>query len=258
MVREKEKQEFEKKKFREQLESWDIMKEELDLKKKEKEDLTKKIKKLEHRLLMSEQSYQTVKKMHEKDKIFWDEQINEQRKKNEKLNMEMGNIFQNSIQNKNAEEGLRKSFNKKYKKLAEEMDLKEQNFKNKFTQSVKALEKNKSSLAEAKQKLEAKEKNLQEKMKNLEKLNLQVIELKGKESRLTERLDQQNKKYKQEIDQLKEKITQETVYGEKRIRMLESKLENLEEDNRKKQKQLFAGNLHIHVNLISLQPECYC
>ena len=240
-MKEKEKHELEQKHFKHQMKVMEERKMELKLKYRELEDMQKKLKKKEHMILLSNQSYQTLKKMHEKDKAFWDEQLNEQRKKNEKLTMELANIFKNSIQNKSAEEQLKNNFRKKYEKLATEMNLKEENFKNKFAQSVKSLEKNKSSLMEAKQKLESEKRNLQEKMKNMEKLSSQVLELKGKESRLVERLEQQEKKFNQEIQQLRQRYGVDVAHFERKVKGLETKVENIEEDNKKKQKQLFAG-----------------
>ena len=79
-------------------------------------------------------------------------------------------------------------------------------------------------------------------MKNMEKLSSQVLELKGKESRLIERLEQQEKKLAEEVSQAKQRRQDETEHYEAKFTSLESKIEGLENDNKKKQSQLFAGN----------------
>jgi hypothetical protein len=205
------------------------------------EETKRKLRKKEHMILLSDQGYQTLKKMHEKDKTFWDDQLKEQRKKNEKLTMELANIFQNSIQNKNAEEELRKMFENKYKQLTNEMNQKEENFKNKFAKSVRMLKKNEDSLNIAKKQLEMEKKNLEEKKKSLEKTKTQLMELKGKESRLLERLELQEVKYTKEQEQARSRFLSEKTHLENKIASMENKIENLENDNKKKQNQLFAG-----------------
>ena len=135
-MKEKEKHEVEKKHFEKQMATIEELKVEVRSKNKLLEDSRKKLKKKEQMILINDQGYQTLKKMHEKDKAFWDDQLKEQRKKNEKLTMELANIFQNSIQNKNAEEELRRMFDKKYKELTNEMNKKEESFKNKYAMSA--------------------------------------------------------------------------------------------------------------------------
>lgn len=212
------------------------------------EDTKKRLRKKEHMILINNQAIQTLKKMHEKDKIFWDDQLKEQRMKNEKLTNELSNIFQNSIQNKNAEEELRKMFENKYKQLTNEMNQKEENFKNKFAKSVRMLKKNEDSLNMAKKQLEMEKKNLEEKKKSLEKIKTQLMELKGKESRLLERLELQEVKYTKEQEQSRNRFMDEKTHMENKIQSMENKIENLENDNKKKQNQLFAGRKYLLIN----------
>lgn len=243
-MKEKEKHELEKKHLEKQISSAEDMKTELKSRSRIIEEFRKKLKKKEQMILINDQGYQTLKKMHEKDKAFWDDQLKEQRKKNEKLTMELANIFQNSIQNKNAEEELRKMFDKKYKELTSQMNKKEESFKNKYASSLRALEKNKEGLNAAKKQLEIEKQHLKEKQKNLDRITSQMYELKGKESRLLERLEQQEKKHSKEQQQNKDRFYSEKNHLEKKMGTLESKIEKLENDNKKKQNQLFAGRIH--------------
>lgn len=243
MMKEKEKHELEKKHWERQVSGVDELKAQILVQKKAIDDNRKKLKKKDHMILLSDQGYQTLKKMHEKDKTFWDDQLREQRKKNEKLTMELANIFQNSIHNKNAEEELRKMFENKYKQLTNEMNQKEESFKNKFAKNVRTLKKNEESLNAAKKQLEIEKRTLQEKSKNLEKLRNQLYELKGKESRLQERLEQQETKHTKERQQAWDRFTSDKEHLEKKIALMEAKIEKVENDNKKKQNQLFAGEI---------------
>lgn len=247
-MKEKEKHELEKKHWERQAAAVEELKTQISAQKKALDEGRKKLKKKDHMILLGDQGYQTLKKMHEKDKAFWDDQLREQRKKNEKLTMELANIFQNSIQNKNAEEELRKMFENKYKQLTTEMNQKEESFKNKFAKNVRVLKKNEESLGAAKKQLELEKRALAEKSKNLERLRTQLLELKGKESRLQERLEQQGQKHAKERAQTRERFAGEKGHLEKKLGLLEAKLEKVENDNKKKQNQLFAGSL------TSLQP----
>jgi cancer susceptibility candidate protein 1 len=241
LIKEKERFEYEKKLMMKQAGDVNQLNNQIKEQKDLIEETKKKLRKKEHMILLSDQGYQTLKKMHEKDKSFWDDQLKEQRKKNEKLTMELANIFQNSIQNKNAEEELRKMFDNKYKQLTKEMNKKEESFKNKFAKNLRTLKKNEENLNILKQQLEMEKKNLNEKKKNLEKIKTQLMELKGKESRLLERLELQEVKYSKELEQTKSRYLSEKIHLENKIVSMESKIEKLENDNKKKQNQLFAG-----------------
>lgn len=126
------------------------------------------------------------------------------------------------------------------------MNLKEESFKTKFNTSVKMLEKKKMELGRTKAGLEAEKRALEDKMKDLQRASSDLVTLRAKESRLLERLEQQEKKFLNESEGLKGRHQKDLFYMRGQIEKMASKVDLLEADNKKMQGKLYAGNIFVY------------
>ena len=113
LVKEKEKHTLQLSALEERMSKFSELEAALALKSKGLEDARKGMKKKDHDLMLRMKSYLTLKQMQDRNQTFYEEQHDELRKKNEKLNMQLTNIFENSIQNKAEEESVKRNFNKR-------------------------------------------------------------------------------------------------------------------------------------------------
>ena len=121
LVKEKEKHTLQLSALEERMSKFSELESALALKSKGLEDARKAMKKKDHDLMLRMKSYLTLKQMQDRNQKFYEEQHEELRKKNEKLNMQLTNIFENSIQNKAEEESVKRNFNKRWRIITDLM-----------------------------------------------------------------------------------------------------------------------------------------